>query len=147
MYVLANLCFWLLELVLLSAAVALLLSVYFMINRTQFSGLTTYGMYSQAANTFVCYVTLFLLIDAVLRIRSLSKSELAISKLQILWHIAAFSIQALAYTLLLVIFIRKEAVGVSGRFDADVELSEELLLIITVLLAELPLIFIINSLV
>jgi len=46
-----------------------------------------------------------------------------------------------------VIFIRKEAVGVSGRFDADVELSEELLLIITVLLAELPLIFIINSLV
>ena len=139
--------FWSLELLLLSAFVTLVLTVYFLLDKYRLAQLQTYGMYSQAANTFVGYSTLFLLIDSFLRIRSCAKSELAISKRQIFWHMSAFATYAIAYSLLLVIFVRKEIRGVTGKSDSTIESTEELYLLISVVVAEMPLIHILNSLV
>jgi hypothetical protein len=45
--------------------------------------------------------SLFLLINALLRIRKTSKSEIAISKMQIAFHIGSFSLYSIAYIAIL----------------------------------------------
>lgn len=93
-------------------------------------------MYSQVANTLVGYGTLILLIDAFLRIRSFAKNEqLAISKSQIFWHMSAFATYTIAYSLLLAVLVRKDIIGATGKSSATIESTEELYLIISVVIA------------
>jgi len=76
-----------------------------------------------------------------------AKGDLAISKWQIFWQISSFFIFATAQTLLLVIFLRKQFKGVTGNQSATIESAEEFYLLISIELAELPLIHILNTLV
>ena len=78
-------------------------------------GLAVYGIYSQAANTFVAIVTLGLLIDAFVRIKTCANGKLGVSKVQVLWQISSFFIFATAQTLLLAILVREKIKGVSGK--------------------------------
>ena len=136
-----------LELLLVSAFVTFTLYVYFLLERLSFKGLSVYGLYSQAANTLVAFVTFGLLIDSFVRIVQCAKGDLAISKWQIFWQISSFFIFATAQTLLLVIFLRKQFKGVTGHQSATIESAEEFYLLISIELAELPLIHILNTLV
>lgn len=60
--------FTVLELILVSAVVTFTLYVYLLLDRLSLDGLAVYGLYSQAANTLVAFVTLGLLIDSFVRI-------------------------------------------------------------------------------
>jgi len=70
----------LLELVLFSALITFTLYIHFLTDRLSFKGIAFYGIYSQAANTIVAYITVGLLIDAFVRIVKCARGELAISK-------------------------------------------------------------------
>ena len=70
--------FWFLQLLLVFALVMQVTAVYLMIKKDSFKNLASYGLTSQTSNLFVSYAILFLLIDAVLRIRSCASGELAI---------------------------------------------------------------------
>lgn len=137
----------LLELVLLSALITFTLYIHFLTDRLSFKGIAFYGIYSQAANTIVAYITVGLLIDAFVRIVKCARGELAISKFQIFWQISCLFIYAMALTVLLAIFAHKESTGLTGKHSVTMETSEEFYLIISIVLAELPLIHILNSLV
>jgi len=78
-------------------------------------GLAVYGIYSQTANTFVAVVTLGLLIDAFVRIKTCTFGKLAVSKVQVLWQISSFFIYATAQILLLAILVHKKIRGVTGK--------------------------------
>lgn len=54
---------------------------------------------------------------------------------------------AISYSLLVYIYIRKDKKKTQGRFSSNLKLAEELYLILSIVLAEIPLLYILNSLV
>lgn len=140
--------FYSIEALVVLAPILQICSIYQFWVQSNFKASSPLAFTGQFLEMVISLLCLFILYNAVQRIKKCAVGELAVSKQQMTWHLGSFSMFAFANILWLILQLTDlNQINIRRISGFKVNLSAETLTIICVFMSELPLLHILNSIV